>query len=410
VIAVGALAVRLTYVLAVARHLPLGADANWYTLESGAIASTHGYVDPVVWLTKGATVATAAHPPLYPFFLAIVTKVANADHETFRFAGIALGIVTVVLSGLLGRRLGGPRAGLVAAALVAVFPSLIAIDGALMSETVSVPLMYAGVFAAVVATARPSWWRFALIGLAFGLMALARADAIVPAVFVIGAAALAAPVGNRQRIGLVAVAVVAVAGVVGPWVLRNDARLGDATVATTSTAGTIAGENCATTYSGPLLGYWDFNCSNTDREPLESEIAWTRETQSQGIDYARAHLGRLPVVVAARELRVLGVFHPVAQIKNEAVEGRSYHWQLFAWVCWFPVLLLGAIGLTQLARRSRLSWPVVAAAVSVVVTVAVSHGNSRFRTAAEPAMLIGVATVVAGWMARLRVHADAGAQ
>ena len=43
--------------------------------------------------------------------------------------------------GVLGRRVGGPRLGLAAAGVCAVYPLMIVVDGALMSETASTPLV-----------------------------------------------------------------------------------------------------------------------------------------------------------------------------------------------------------------------------------------------------------------------------
>src|SRR6185312_8433463 len=103
----------------------------------------------------------------------------NGDHETLRIAGAVAGVSTVVLTGVIGRRLGGVRTGLLAAGFVALFPSLIAVDGALMSETVSIPLLYGAVLCVVIAIGRPQWWLFVLAGALFGLMLLTRADAFV---------------------------------------------------------------------------------------------------------------------------------------------------------------------------------------------------------------------------------------
>ncbi len=153
VIAAVALAARLVYVFTVARHLPLGLDAIWYTFVSGPLAHGKGVIDPVVYFTSGREVATAGHPPLYPAFLAAVTRVANGERDTFLVAGALAGTVTVTLVGCIGRRIAGPAVGLVAAALAAAYPSLIAVDGALMSETLSIPLLLAGVLATMHARA-----------------------------------------------------------------------------------------------------------------------------------------------------------------------------------------------------------------------------------------------------------------
>jgi 4-amino-4-deoxy-L-arabinose transferase-like glycosyltransferase len=407
--AIGGLVARLCYVALVANDTGLGQDALWYTLVSGPLSQGKGYLAPGPYFSAGEAIATAGYPPLYPAFLALVTRIADGDHETFRIAGALAGTATVVLTGSLGRRLATPAVGIAAAALVAVFPSLLAVDGALMSETVSIPLLYAGVLAGMAAVERPSFARFALAGAVFGTMALARADAFVPGALVLGAAVVAARAERVQKLGFAGIAVLAAAVFVVPWVVRNNARVGEPTIATISSAATIAGANCDTTYRGRLIGMWDFDCMNAPRQFVLGEEQWSRETRDEGLRYAREHAGRVPLVVAVRQLRVLGLFHPLSQARFEAVEGRSYGWQIFAWICWLPVLVLGTVGLLVLARRDPRAWPLAAVALSVVATVAISYGNQRFRTAGEPAMLLGAAYAAAALGRRLRDVTDARA-
>ncbi len=393
VIAAVALIVRLVYVYTVARHLTLGLDSIWYELVSGPLAHGKGVIDPVPYFTSGREVATAGHPPLYPAFLAVVTRVANNERDTFLVAGALAGTVTVVLVGCIGRRIAGPYVGLVAAALAAGFPSLIAVDGALMSETLSIPLLLAGVLATMHARAHPSWWRWALAGVLFGLMTLTRADAVVPAVLVLGPTIWLAAPNLRRRAVFGAVALGAFLLVVLPWLVRNEVQVRAFTVTTTSSAITVEGANCATTYHGPLVGYWDPGCVSPNDRGL-SEHAYAAAANRHGIDYARRHARRWPLVVAVRELRVLGLYHPRAQTRLDAIESRSYHFQVLAWACWLPVMVLGVLGMVRLVRMRRPVWPLLAVLVALFVIVALSYGNQRFRTAAEPVMLVAAAAAI----------------
>ena len=84
-------------------------------------------------LQGGRAVATAGFPPLWPALLAVVDKLGADGDRAFELTGAVLGAGTIALTGLVGRRVAGPRIGLVAAALVAVCPALIAADGSLMS-------------------------------------------------------------------------------------------------------------------------------------------------------------------------------------------------------------------------------------------------------------------------------------
>lgn len=400
-IAVAALVIRVIYVLRVARHEPLGLDATWYTLVSGTIAHGDGFVAPGPFYSTGRAVATAGFPPLYPTFLAAATKVANGDLATFRAAGVAVGVVTVVLTGLIGRSLAGARVGLSAAALAAAFPSLIAVDGALMSETLSIPLLYGAVLVAMAAIDRPVWWRWAILGVLLGLTVLTRVDALITVLVLVGACALAVQGDLRRRVLVAGMSLGFVVLVVAPWVLRNVDRLDEPAVATISSSATIAGANCPSTYSRPLLGWWDIGCMDAERQTALGETRWTRETRREGIDYATGHLSRLPLVVAVRELRMLGLYHPLGQAKLEALEGRSESWQKLGWVAWLPVMVLGAFGLVLMVRIGRRAVPLLALLGSTLIVVAVSYGNQRFRTTVEPALLIAAALTLTRWIPAL---------
>ena len=402
VIALVALVIRVAYVLLIANDLPLGSDSVWYTLVSGPLSEGKGFLTPGIYFRTGRMVATAGYPPGYPTLLALVTKIVNPDHETFRLAGALLGTVTVVLTGCIGRRVGGRAVGLTAAALTAVYPMLIAVDGALMSETLSIPLLYGAVLIAMVAIDKPAVWRWAIVGVLLGLTMLTRADAIITVVLIAAACAFAAP-GNLPRRALVAGLTLGVAVlVVVPWVVRNQDRVGEPTVATISSSATIAGANCPATYWGDALGSWDLGCSDSDRQAVLGEKAWSREAREQGINFASEHVARIPYVVLMRELRVLGLYRTVDQAKFEALETRSETWQALGWVCWFPVLVLGAFGVVKMVRMGGRALPLLAVIASAFVVVAVSYGSQRLRTQAEPALLVATALTLTAWAPKVR--------
>jgi asparagine N-glycosylation enzyme membrane subunit Stt3 len=332
-----------------------------------------------------------------------VTRVFNSHHETFQLVGAAAGTVTVVCTGYIGRRIGGPAVGLLAAGLAAVSASLIAVDGSMMSETIAIPLLTAAVWLALVAIERGAWWRFALLGAVLGLATLARADALITGTLVIAATALAVPMDGRRRFTLAAAAFAALALVVSPWAIRNEVEVGTPAIATISTAQTITGANCGSTYGGRLLGYWDPACLDENSRGDLDELAWNSHQTRRGLHYARTHASRVPLVVVARELRVLGLFHPLAQARLDAIETRSHNWQVFAWAMDLVTMVLGAVGLVRVARsQRRAALPLFAVVMSVFVTVALSYGNQRFRVTCEPVLLVGTAVAVVGLTRRPR--------
>lgn len=395
VVGLAALGIRVGYTEIVARHIELGLDSVWYELVSGPLAHGQGYLNPGALFNHGVKVPTAGYPPLFPAFLALVTKLAGATTRDFRYAGAAMGTVTVVLVGLIGRRVGGNAVGIVAAVMAACYPALIAVDGSVMSETVYVPLVCGSVLVAYAAMDRPAVWRWALLGALLGAAALTRLDGVLLTLLLACCCAArlpACPTGRRVLLAGTTVAVAAV--VVTPWVVRNDRRLGEPTLATISSAATVAGANCRTTYSGSMLGYWDFGCIQSRRQEALGEVAWSRQVQKAGISYARDHIGRLPLVAAVRELRVWGLYDPFHQARLESHESRRYGWQLLAWWVWLLVGTLGVGGFVVLVHARQRVVPMFAVVASVALTAVLTHGNQRFRAVAEPVLLVSAAAAV----------------
>jgi 4-amino-4-deoxy-L-arabinose transferase-like glycosyltransferase len=398
--------VRVAYVLAYTDRISFGLDSVWYQLVAGTIVSGDGYVDPERFYGQGVAVATAFRPPLYPVFLAGVTNLLDGSQRTFQLVGCAVGLVTIVLVGLLGRRFGGDAVGLCAAALASVYPAFLAVDASVMSETLYVPLVTGCVLAVCVAMERASVARWALVGVLAGAAVLTRGDGVVVVAVLVVPAALfgtrAASAAWPRRAALAAVAVVAVLAVVAPWVLRNQRELGTVTLATLDPATAIAGTNCDATYSGPLLGSWSFECTQRPDQATKTEVELSRELQRDGRAFVQGHLSRVPVVVAVRVLRLWGLYDPIEQSRHEAVESRSFTWQLVSEAALLPVAALAVYGFVLLRRRGEQILPLLAIVVSVTVTAALVYGKQRFRVSAEPVLLVVASVAIVHLVGRGR--------
>ena len=117
------------------RPKTLGFDAIWYELQSQTLSHGDGYIDPDAFFRLGERVPTANFPPLWPLLLAGANQVGLDTERAHQMVGCVLGSITVALTGVIGRRVAGRRVGIVAAAIVAVSPMLIAADGSLMAES-----------------------------------------------------------------------------------------------------------------------------------------------------------------------------------------------------------------------------------------------------------------------------------
>ena len=135
-IAVAALGIRLLYALVLVRDAPLLGDALQFHLQANYLADGLGYVQPFLLRDTGVAQASADKPPLFPFLEAGVSLLGGRSWAWHHLVGVLAGTGTVVVCGLLGRKVAGPAVGLGAAALAAVYPVLVATDGSLRSESV----------------------------------------------------------------------------------------------------------------------------------------------------------------------------------------------------------------------------------------------------------------------------------
>ena len=389
------LVVRVVYLEVFASHLQTGLDTIWYQLQSATLASGVGYVDPGRFFgAKPAAVATAFRPPLYPVFLAGVSKIFDGSTRTFQLAGCLAGVATIVLVGFLGRRVGGSTVGLVAAALASLYPVFLGIDTAVMSETLYVPLVAGCVLAAYRLVDRPSVPRAIVVGGTVAAAILTRGDAVLLVVLVLVPAAMLASAPPPRRALLAATSICTCALVVTPWMVRNEREVGVGTVATLQSGTALAGANCADTYSGRSLGSWSFACTQRPGDEALSERRLNEELRRDGKEYMLHHLARVPVVVSARVLRQWALFDPVGQARLDAIESRNVRWQLASWLAYLPVGALALYGFVLLRRRRVLVAPMLGVVVAVTLSGAAVYGGQRLRSSVEPMLVVAAAVAI----------------
>ena len=395
--AVVGLGLRLAYALALVKSKPLLGDALEFHLQANLLADGKGYIQPFLYQATGQAHASADKPPLYPFLEALISLGGGRSAAWHHLVGVLAGTGTIVVVGLVGRRVAGPRAGLIAAGLAAVYPLRIAADGSLRSESVYALCLSLVLLAALRFREKPDARRGAVLGVAIAAAALTRGEALV----LLGL--LVVPLAWRhRRAGLVAAAVCVL--VLTPWLARCWIAFDQPVVISTNVGGLLAGANCATTYGGQLLGEWDYRCLPKARST--NEAVTSARLRDQGLRYARDHAGRLPVVIAARLGRSFELYRPRQQAREEAFfEARDLRVEQ-AGVAMYYVLALRAIGGAVLLARRRGPWWVLAAPVGMVVFVTViSYGITRFRVGAEPAIVVLAAVALDALVARRRARA-----
>lgn len=223
-IIIAAVAIRLILLIALPQQ-PFS-DGAWYLDRARELASGMGYQE------MGH--ATAFWPPGYPMLLAGGMMIFGPS------LGVALGLNlagAAIITWLIywfGREVAGSRrAGLIAAALYAIYPAHIAYTGTPLSETTSTA-MTMGALALLIA-GRGRWYLILIAGLIFGATTLMRAQTLYFPIGVLIAMAFlyrdfswvrAVKAGLILYLGMLAVVL--------PWSFRNQEQLGSFVLVSTN--------------------------------------------------------------------------------------------------------------------------------------------------------------------------------
>ncbi|HEY3723142.1 MAG TPA: glycosyltransferase family 39 protein [Acidimicrobiia bacterium] len=415
-VALAGFLLRLAYVLVLREpHIPFGGDPGYYTTGADLLAGGHGFVKPVA---LGVFHQSASHPPLYLLWLAIPSLVWN--HQATQLVDLVwtcvLGTGTVVVVGLAGREIAGRRVGLIAAALAAVYPNLWVQDGMLRAESAAIFVVALILLLSYRFLHRPTLPRLLWLGVACGLAALARSELLLVVPFVlVPVVVLARGIGTRTKVGWAVAGSAVALVVITPWVAYNMSRFDTPVYLSTNSGGTVSAANCRSTYSGDLLGFKDYGCAlrawNTARrhDPRwnqRDEAQQDAAVQTEAERYVKAHLSRVPVVVAARWGRILGVYRPFQEVRYDKAVLQQ-EWTVgysIVWSFWI-FAVLAAAGVVVLRRRATPVWPLLALPAIVFVSVAITFAQTRYRSPAEVAVVLLAAVAIdalARWFARRR--------
>jgi hypothetical protein len=397
IVVVGALLVRVVYVFAYRRDFVPGGDAFFYHAGANLLADGKGFISPF-FVNQGMHRAAAEHPPLYIVFLAIPSVLGMHSVLTHLLWSCVLGAGTVWLIGLLGRAVGGARTGIIAAVIAAVYPNLWAPDGQLQAETLSMFATVAILLLAYRYWQKPTWPRLVYVGAACGLGTLARSELILMVPFVV--IPLVWATADRswgEKVKWLGASVLAAVIVIAPWTIYNVTRFEHPILISAQIDPLLASANCDTTYYGELQGYFDINCALAIAK--EKGITLADDESEEGLiyrraaeDYIRGHLSRLPAVEGVRLLRIVGLYKTSLYVHADwYVEGRRPYWITWSGLYTFWLVALTAIaGAVVLHRRANSPplYPLLAPVFAVVVTVLVTYASTRFRTTAEPSLVV----------------------
>ncbi len=401
---------RFSLVVVVRDRHEYGFDATWYSRVADHVADGDGYVIGALDFAGGFVAPfeqlepTALFPPAFPAVLAVGSLVGLDTPVGHQIVASGLGAITVVLVGLLGRKVANARVGLLAALVAAVHPMLVGGDVAAMSESLYLVVVTAAILLAYRAAEHGDLASWLALGATLGIGVLTRSEGVVFAMLMIGAAVITTDPGRRSALRPVA-AVIVVLLVATPWLVRNAVVL-DAAGLATNVGATVAGANCTSTYETDRLGFWDVACLDFDRwaESGASEVEFFAMLRREGVEFARDHPDRWPAVVAARVGRLTGLYRPIQELDFASTEGRHRPVQLAGTVLDYVVFAGAIAGFVLLvARRTRVA-PLVAPILGVLVSAIVAYGSTRFRLAAAPVLIVTASVAGVALYDRVSAH------
>src|SRR3954452_19029079 len=389
--------IRLLYT-GLNRKYPVIGDALTFHVDAAHLADGEGFRRAYEHMP------TAEHPPVHIIWLALIDLFGGHGTLAQKFVMCFVGTATVVALGFLGRRVAGPRAGLIAAGIGATYPLLWVIDGSLMSETSYALLITLTLLAALAYADRPSWRRAVVVGLCISLATLTRGEAV--GLLVLLAAPLAYRVQPTWRARWRAFAAMLAAFLVllAPWTIRNLLTFQEPVIISTNGDGVVIGANCFGSYYGELKGAWDYSCFR-DRAPGD-ESQYSKDYRARALRYARDHAGRIPAVVVLRLLREFDFYRPTQSAILMASEGRDYdvaRWGIRTYWVLFPLFLIGGVLLWR--RRDPALWVLASPVVLGVAVAMLVYGSTRFRVVMEPVIVVLAAVTIDAAVGRLRGQA-----
>jgi len=285
------LAVRVVWVIAVARTPPGFNDPVEYLRLGLSIAHGHGY-------TSDAGFPTAYYPVGYPAFIAVVAwPVLHSplrDHvaPVVELVQALLSAATVLAMAVVAWSVIGRRAAVATAAVLALWPNLVFHTGVLLSETLFNALVAAVLVTLLVVADDPSGarWPASLTtkrlvgaGVLLALAALVRSTALL-ALPVLLIVALVARVPRRRALVVTGVVTLTTIVVLAPWTIRNAVRMHAFVPISTN----IGDDLCLGRYPGATgwFAVTPYCQGNPDVAPQDVEVARDHRNTRQAIHWA----------------------------------------------------------------------------------------------------------------------------
>ncbi|KXK23890.1 MAG: glycosyl transferase family protein [Chloroflexi bacterium OLB15] len=401
-----AVALRIGYLLIAGHTLSL--QASGYDVYATNMLSGQGY-------TRYADrTADSDLPPLYPFLLAGIYTILGRSPISVAIVQIGFDVITLIAIYAIGRRVGGERVGLLAAAFTGFYPYLLFQNLSTNDTAVFIMLLTLGVWGAYTAVDRRAWKWAAFCGLIFGLGALTKSLVIL--MLPLFALWWWRQMGFQNAVKYTLALGITFGAVLLPWIIRNTQLHGTLTFISTNDGSNLyQGNNpCVADY---FFNGWDaqwVNCLEPTPEGL-SEIAEANWFRDQAIRYLLDHPADIPRLMLAKFITLWSpellprTVPPDAALDDPAV--LQYEQPLFqaarvVHLLYFtPLLILSLVGLWRGFRTHQLTGmyaPLLIVITGITVAYLIYHPSTRYRSPADPFVFVLSAVAVDYWWMKLR--------
>lgn len=384
-----AAAARVAVLVATAGYRPRVDDAS-YARVARALITLGRY--PQVHAAHVGWIASAYRPPGWPFTLAGLWSLTGFDVQAARLLLAALGVAVVLVGAHLARRVAGPIAGVVAGALLALDPLLLATGTTLESETLDTALVLGALLCALRARERRALRPALAAGLLAGAAALTRTNDLVLIPLV---AWLATPTPVRPQWRRATAVLAAGVLVVAPWTVRNAIDLHHFIPVSTETGNTLAGTyNVASLHHdarwlppAKVGAYPDiFSRYRLDGPVLDEHLT------NAAIRWIGHHPGYLVETLGWNTARLLGFDGPswaAMSLRTMSLRGN------LGTAVWLASLLITLLAAIDLARRRRRAGALAVVALVLLLPAALVNGEMRLAVPLQALLCVFAASAIA---------------
>jgi 4-amino-4-deoxy-L-arabinose transferase-like glycosyltransferase len=397
-----ALALRVAYIAGHPGFRPF-ADAASFDQVAVSLA-LHGHYPPSSIAPSGGP--SALRPPAYPFALSALYAATGTASSSSRFVlgrlmSAAIGTVVVALVGLVAWLLwASPLETAAAMLLAAVYPPLVTMGDAMLSEPLFTALVLGSVASALMVRRTPARLRWTVLcGILVGLAALTRGNGIIIALPI--AAGILLVRDRRRSAWRISVFLLVTAIAIAPWAVRNTLSFHQFVPISTQGGFTLAGtyndvsrtdkQNPAG-WRVPLMPPY-----NALLRPNESEAALERKFRSQALGYAGRHPGYVFTVAYFNLGRLMGLQGPALERATAPETGIGPLTSDADVYSFYLLVVLTAIAISRgaLRRAPMFLWLVP---VALVVSLIFVTSYMRYRLPIDPFLILAVAAVTGrGW-------------